>query len=184
MKSYAVKESMVPIGEYATVSETATLSESVLALEKAQRAFDQKRYRHRAILVLDQEQQVVGKISQHDVLRALEPNYEKFEDLGRNALSRLGFSKSFVRRTLEEYRLWDQPLDNLCQKALARTVKEIMQTPNEGEFITADATLNEAVHQLIVGRHHSLLVTQDSKIVGVLRLTDVFEMISGVLKAC
>ena len=36
MKSYTVKELMVPLSEYATVSEDATLYEAVLSLEEAQ----------------------------------------------------------------------------------------------------------------------------------------------------
>ena len=44
---------MVPLSEYATVSEDATLFEAVSELEKAQEEFDHTRYRHRAILVMD-----------------------------------------------------------------------------------------------------------------------------------
>ncbi len=37
--------------------------------------------------------------------------------------------------------------------------------------------MNNAVHKLIIGKHHSLLVTQRGKIAGVLRLSDVFDKI-------
>ena len=40
MKSRNVKEMMVPLAEYATVPETATLLDAVKALRKAQAAFD------------------------------------------------------------------------------------------------------------------------------------------------
>ena len=36
MKSYLVKDLMVPLSEYATVTEDATLYESLLSLEEAQ----------------------------------------------------------------------------------------------------------------------------------------------------
>ena len=49
MKTVTVKELMVPLAQYATVSEDATLLEAVIALKKAQEGFDQTRYRHRAI---------------------------------------------------------------------------------------------------------------------------------------
>ena len=67
-----VKELMVPLSEYATVYEDATLPESIHALEDAQAAFDQKRYPHRAILVYGKNDQIVGKLSQHDVISAME----------------------------------------------------------------------------------------------------------------
>ena len=54
MRAYVVKDLMVPLEEYATVSEDASLLDAVLALETAQRNFDQARYRHRALLVLDE----------------------------------------------------------------------------------------------------------------------------------
>jgi CBS domain-containing protein len=48
-----------------------------------------------------------------------------------------------------------------------------------------DATLDQAIHQLVVGHHQSLLVTKDGKeIVGILRLTDVFQEISERIKEC
>jgi CBS domain-containing protein len=76
MKTVQVKDVMVALEDYATVSENATLYEAVLALEKAQEEFDQSQYRHRAILVYDDKQKIVGKISQLDLLMALEPNYQ------------------------------------------------------------------------------------------------------------
>ena len=53
MKTNKIEDLMVPLSEYATVIVGATLFEAILALEKAQGDFDQTKYRHRAILVLD-----------------------------------------------------------------------------------------------------------------------------------
>jgi CBS domain-containing protein len=68
MKTNTAKEILVPIDEYATVAENATLKGAVMALEKAQMEFDQTRYRHRAILVLDENNHLIGKLSQHDMV--------------------------------------------------------------------------------------------------------------------
>ena len=57
-----------------------------------------------------------------------------------------------------------------------------MYKPTEGEYIKVSATMNEAIHQLIIGKHHSLLVRNGSDIVGIVRLTDVFEFIHLRLK--
>jgi CBS domain-containing protein len=184
MKTSTVKDLMVPLSEYATVYEDATLLEAVMALEEAQIAFDQKRYRHRAILVLDKDDHVVGKLSQHDVIQALEPNYQKLEKEGQKSLSRFGLSDFFVKNALEEYRLWEKPIENLCKKAADQQVKHIMYTPKEEEYIEIDATMDHAIHRLIIGRHHSLVVMQRGKIVGILRLTDVFETVHNALMNC
>ena len=58
MKIPLVKEFMVPLEEYATVSEDATLKEAVGALEKAQERFTETRYPHRAVLVLNKANQL------------------------------------------------------------------------------------------------------------------------------
>ena len=68
MEEFTVKDIMVPLAEYATCSSEATLFEAVMALEKAQEEFHEEKYRHRAILVYDQNKKIVGKVSQMDVL--------------------------------------------------------------------------------------------------------------------
>ncbi len=183
MKTITVKEIMVPLAEYATVPEDATLYEAVLALEKAQQEFDKVRYyRHRAILIYDKNKKIVGKLSQLDVLKALEPKYEQITEAG--AAHRFGFTKDYLKSMHEQFRLWDRPLNKLCEKAAEKKVKEIMYSPTEGEYVAEDARLDEAIHQLVVGHHHSLLVTRGEEIVGILRLTDVFREVSERIKAC
>ena len=188
MKSRNVKEMMVPLAEYATVTETATLLDAVKALRKAQAAFDQQRHRHRAILVMDKNNHIVGKLSQHDVIEALEPNYKKMrEQVEDGSIHRLGLTDAFFKKTLEEYHLWEKALEGLCRKAADIKVKNIMYAPVKGEFVKESSTMDEAIHRLIIGRHHSLLVTADRdsrEIVGVLRLSDVFEFVGDSMLEC
>jgi CBS-domain-containing membrane protein len=188
MKSYHVKKLMVPLSEYATVHESATLLEAVDALKQAQAAFDQHRYKHRSILVTNDNETVVGKMSQHDVIEALEPNYITMrKNIEDRSLHRFGFSDDFVRSTLEQYHLWDKALENLCEKAIGLNVRNIMYTPVKGEYVNESTTMDEAIHRLILGQHHSLLVTADQdeqKIVGVLRLTDVFDFVYDAMRTC
>ena len=184
MKSYIVKDLMVPLSEYATVSEDATLYEAVLSLERAQENFEDKhtRYRHRAILVLDKDGQVVGKLSQLDVLRSLEPKYNEMSQ--GEGLHRYGFGKQFTKSMLEDYHLFASPLEDICRKAGEQNVKKFMKTPTEGEYISEDASLDVAIHQLIMGNHQSLLTTRGEKIVGILRQTDVFAAVFHAMKEC
>ena len=184
MKAYSVEDLMVPLSEYATVIEDATLYEAVLALEKAQENFEDKhtRYRHRAILMLDKDGKVVGKLSQLDVLRALEPKYQDM--IQGQGSQRFGFTKKFMQSMLEDYSLFANPLDDICRKAGEQPVKKFMQTPTEGEYISEAASLEAAIHQLILGNSQSLLVTRDDNIVGILRLTDVFAAVFHRMKEC
>lgn len=182
MRSIEVKELMVPLAEYATVSEDASLSQAVLALEAAQRNVEAGREKHRAVLVVDRGGRVVGELAQVDILRGLEPRYGELDKLTET--SRFGFSPDFIKSMLDQYGLWRKPLDQVCKKASDIKVKTIMVTPGEGEYIEEEATLDEAVHRIVMGRHQSLLVRRGADIVGVLRLSDVFQKICGIVKAC
>jgi CBS domain-containing protein len=175
MDRMTVEDLMVPLDEYATVDEDATLYEAVKALEKAQEEQDRKGYHylHRAVLVLDKKRNVVGKISQLDVIRALEPKYLEFGDM-RN-LSRTGFSPDFIKSMIEKYSLCQIPFTDMCIRAGGLKVRDFMYSPGEGEYIEADALLCEAIHAFVMGYHQSLLVTRDKRIIGILRLTDLFK---------
>ena len=182
MGNITIKDLMIPLPKYATVSQEATLYDAILALEKAQSELDRSQYPPAAILILDKNDQVVGKLSMWDVLRGLEPKYAEigFPD----ALSRSGFSPDFLRSMLERYGLWGKPLKDICGKAARIKVKNLMSTPPEGERVAESASLDEAIHQLVMGHHQSLLVTSDRNIVGILRLTDVFIHIFNEMRTC
>jgi CBS domain-containing protein len=182
LKSFSIRALMVPLSEYATVSEDATLYDAVMALEKAQEEFDRTKYRHRAILIMDKAGNVSGKISQLDVLRALEPKYEEMQK--RDGLARFGFTKKFMQSLLDSYHLWDEPLADICKKGLKMPVSKFMTTPTEEEIVDIDATLDEGIHQMVLGIHQSLLVLEKGKIVGILRLTDVFAAVFHQMKEC
>ena len=177
MEISTLKELMVPLAEYATVSEDANMFEAIQALGDSQKASDPKRCRHRAVLVLDKENQVVGKLSQHDIIQSLEPNYKKIKERKKGALDQLGFNRKFVESVSLQYNMWDRPLQNIYKKALEQKVKSLMYKPTEGEYIQVSASINETIHQLIIGKHHSLLVMDGDYIVGVVRMADVFELI-------
>ncbi len=184
METIKVSDLMVPLEEYATVSQEATLYEAVLALETAQEELDRSRYHylHRAILALDRDGRVAGKISQLDVLRALEPKYAELGDTTR--LARGGFSLQFLKSMQQRYGLFAQPFTDVCSKAGQLRVKDFMHTPGEGEFVSEDASIGEAIHMLVMGHHQSLLVTRGKDITGILRLTDVFKHVFQTMKAC
>lgn len=173
---------MIPREDYAMVSQTATLTQAIEILI-AHRNDKSIAHHHRAVLVLNENNRVVGKLSMHDIIRALEPRYEEIKEFDHSR--RFGFSAGFIKSMIKDYDLWQRPLDDLCEKAKHIIVKNVMYTPDEGEKVSIDATLNEAVHQLVVGHHQSLLVIDhDNRVRGVLRLTDVFQEIAERMKPC
>ena len=182
MKTIAVKELMVPLKAYATVSREATLREAVLALEKAQLTLEPTRHKHRAILVLDEDGQVVSKMTMKDILVAIEPNYGRVE--GTDVLERSGYSPDMIRDMLDDNALWMEPLQFICERAAGLKLSSFTRAPSADEYIDENATLAEAAHQLVIYPFLSLLVTRGDRVVGILRLSDLFSKICEIMKNC
>jgi CBS-domain-containing membrane protein len=181
MKSKTVKEMMVPVADYAVVQETASLKEALIALENQEKRYKDGPYRHRSLVVIDTNQHVVGRVSQIDIMRAMEPRYKGIGDT-----SHIGGLAGLTSRMLvtirEEFQLWDRPVSSLIEIIAGLKVVDVMQSPSEGEFVREDDTLNIAMHRIVMGHHHSLLVTRDKVTVGILRSTDVFNALYDMLE--
>ncbi|MBW1607716.1 MAG: CBS domain-containing protein [Deltaproteobacteria bacterium] len=182
MKNKIVKDLMTPISEYETISIEANLYEAALALDKVRKDYEQGIYPHKILLISDEKGEIVGKISQLDVLRALEPKGKQIGD--SKTLSRFGVSAKYLRPMLNQCEFWDKPLIDICRGAGRLKVQILVCAPAEGEYVPEDASLSEAIHQLALEHHQSLLVTRGKKIVGILRQTDMFKEVVQTLSAC
>lgn len=171
---YHVKDIMVPISEYATVPIGASLFEAVLALEEAQLNFDRSKYLHRAILVLDENNQVAGKLSQLNVLKALVAVDDNRETTTIHQLQQFGFSTRFISHIEAQRRFAGRSLKEICAEPANMPVENFMTPPTPGEYVDENAPLENAIPQFLHGAHLALLVTRNKEIVGILRLSDVF----------
>ena len=184
MKTILIKDVMIPLSEYATVHEEDTLETAIKALQKTQTRNNPENYKHRAVLVYDLQKNIVGKISPLDVLRSLEPKYCQIghpEKMSQMGLSRFGLSNDFLSSMMERYCLWEESLADLVKTASKLKAKDIMYSLEEGEYVDEAASIADAIHQLILGHHQSLLVSKDKKVIGILRLSDVFKLVCDIM---
>ncbi|MFN3533886.1 MAG: CBS domain-containing protein [Desulfatiglandales bacterium] len=188
MKEILVRQLMVPLREYATVHQDATLYEAVISLKEAQERYVKQsgsKYPHRAVLVVDDEHKVVGKLSQLDILMALEPKYKEILRKTSGAfLEASALSGDIMKKVMEDFLLFEEPLKDICKIAFELKVKDCMYSPKSGEYVEEDENLAHALYKFIAGRHQSLLVLKGDEITGILRLTDVFEFISQEIITC
>ena len=185
MKGIAVKDIMIDLSDYATVSENESIITAIKVLKTAQQ--DTKfKYKHRAVLVYGSDGQISGKLSMFDILKALEPKYKHFEHSdpahGHICLSRFGLSQQFLNSLVDSYDLWNDTLDKLIKRIGHLTVAEVMYSPTKGEYIDLEVPISEAIHKFILGGHQSLLILKNNNVVGVLRLGDVFNLIYEEVK--
>ncbi len=166
---------MVPLEEYVTVPLGTTLLGATLALEKAEEIFDYgKKFHHRAVLVLDDEGKVVGRISHLRVLQAMEAKEEDCGE-GYEQLQMYRFSDTYIEKLREQTRLKCKVFTReLLEQSSKKLVEDFMQKPNPDEYVDEENELDLAMHKMVAGAHQSLLVTRGKEIVGILRLVDVF----------
>lgn len=184
MEIITVEDLMVPIEAYGVVDEDATLMDAVIELQHAQERRDMEKHphMHRAVLVQDKDKNIIGKISHIDILRGLEPRYQQMGDV--RTMSRAGFSPDFLKSMMQTYALCDMSLTDMCARGTRVMVRDFIYTPAEGEYVEAEAALCEAIHQFVMGHHIGLLVVRDKKIIGVLRLSDVFRQVFEIMQKC
>jgi len=83
----------------------------------------------------------------------------------------------------EQFQLWEQPLDAMRNTLKKSRVADIMQVPAEGEFVEETDAMSVAMNRIVMGSHHSLLVTRGRVIVGILRSTDAFNALYDMIQA-
>ena len=178
MEDLRVKDLMIPIDEYTTVHKDDTLLSMITSLEKSQKNLPENRHPHRAVLVLDDDENIIGKIGHQGFLKALEPKYRYIEDLDK--LAHLGVSSEYLNTMKENLSLWEDSFGDVCNKINNIKIKEVMHPVTEN--IEDTATIFEALHKFIVWQTLSMLVIRDSKIIGILRLSDLYNEIAYYIK--
>jgi hypothetical protein len=170
MTGERVRDLMVPLAGYTTIGLDATLAEAFTALNAALRGAgraDPESPRDFAVLVLDADAQVVGRLVVWDVLQGLEPQQQR----GIDALA-----------MVDGLAAWHHPLANLAAKARDVKVRDLVRQLDRGELIDAEAPLDEAIHRLNQLRALSLIVTDQRRTVGVLRVVDVFQQVNALVQ--
>jgi CBS domain-containing protein len=186
MEATKVADLMIPTDKYPSVSQDATLREALVILAEAEKTFSAKRSWPRAVLVFNDKEQVVGKITYWDVIKALEPKYTSLGDA--RVVCNCGWSAAFIKSMVQKYDLFNTPLSDAAANASKIQVRDVMTTLSEKELlchgqeiVDYDGSLEEVMHLLVMGNLMALYVRKGKHIVGVVRLSDVFHEISKTI---
>ncbi len=168
-----VKHIMVPLSSFGTIREDQTVDDAVevilAGLTKTLTTPTVQETIHRSILVLDREDQVVGIITFTDLLHGLQPLYmrlltEKLSMADSIHLESPSFSGMF---------------SIMARDLATKTVRDIM--PDTPPVIDANANLMETVDRLLQLNVRRLLVTENERIVGVVREQDLFFEMANII---
>ncbi len=175
-----VRNFMKPTNKFPMIPDTATFAAAVLALEKAQDDYMTGKRECRTLLVYDQNDKIVGKLTPIDVVRGLEPQYESVMSPDVHPFMR---NVQHVLDTMRERAvLWSKPIDDLCASAQNVRIKDFIQAPLPSQIVQAEESLNLALHHFVAARHDTLFVLDGKKLVGMLRFSDVYREIARRLK--
>lgn len=175
MDEKRVKDIMVPLDRYGLVPQDATLVEAVRVLQKAQKNRDRDRQPFRAVLIIDEDRNVIGKLGELAFLKALEPKRNVQGDVRR--MSDAGVSDQAINMLMSHYEFFQDKLSTLCMRAKDVRVKEVMHPITES--IDADILLGEAIPKMILWDTLSVIVTSKGKTVGLLRISDICQEIAA-----
>lgn len=169
MKVIKAKDIMVPIDQYPIVDSSATVLDAVNCLAESRCNSDPSKQPFQAVLVADKHGDIVGKLGQMALLRALEPQSLVVEN--QNTLNKAGVGDSIMKTALNHYRSLQRELSEMCFAAAALPVRYVM-IPFK-EHIDVNVPICEIIHQMLVWQTLSVLVTEKDQPIGLVRLVDL-----------
>ena len=154
METKKVKDLVIPLSDYPHMPYWGTLREAIAQLNVA---FETG---HHTILVFDEAYKLVGMLLEKDILEGLEPKFAQHYEEGVPIL-------------------WDELLKSGAAKQLGRPIKEFMS--KVVATVDADDNLLKASHIMVHENAYLLPVTQEDKLMGVVRMGDIFHQITNAI---
>lgn len=164
-----VQDLLIPLAEYPHIREDSALRDAFSAIEQG--LATGKRFRH--VLVLDEKDNLVGLMGMRDILRGVFPDYLRATLPGQtrdaNALPQ------YPALAL----LWQDSFHTQCRDDASKPVKPHMSPVTATVSPSDPAT--KAVYLMVFTDSSMLPVVENYKVVGVIRMVDVFNEASKVV---
>lgn len=154
-----VRDLVIPLADYPHMPYWASLKEAVVQLTLAQQGRGPEE-RRRKVLVFDEAYKLLGILTQRDILRGVEPKFARDMKEGGSPL-------------------WEDLFSTASQQQAKKPIKEFMAPV--GSTIQADDGLLKASHVMVQESVDLVPVMDGGKVLGVVRLDDVFREISKTI---
>jgi CBS domain-containing protein len=169
-----IREIMIPVDDYPSVRDNATLRDAIAVMEGSQLEVDLKKSLPRVILVFDGIDVLVGYVRRRDIMRGLEPNFLSTQPLDY----RLKMFDVSIDPNLAELS-YDRVVEGIRSQA-ERPVSDVMR-PLEA-IVNADDHVMKAVYEMVSLNVSLLPVLHEGNLVGVIRSVDVFRELADLLR--
>lgn len=180
-----VKEIMAPIEDYDRVNIDAQLCDAMSILKRNYeklKAGEPGNF-HKTLLVVDDKDNVVGKLSMYDLIRGLVPEPAKKPEVSKayNAM-RSGRARDVsveVGDAQEHFKWLSSGFSNLIKQEAHKSVRDIM-TPIEKSSLKPEDKLTHGIYTLFKDKVRQQFVQSEGKIVGVVNLNVIFNQLLEV----
>jgi CBS domain-containing protein len=174
-----VKDLMIGLSEIAVIDENSTIFEAVLRIGIARNQHPGA-MRCPVALVADSENNVAGFLEFRNLLGGLDPGYVEFAESAKKS----GFSSETIRSEMQKHGLLEEALEAVCRKAGEASIKTLVTIPEDGQTTSSEASINEAIYQMIVAGKDYLCVKDGRAVVGLISLSDILGHICDTVKSC
>ena len=162
--SKKVKDLMIPLEDYPHIPYWFTLRQAMAIVREAAIKFEGA-FEPRAVLVFDERYQLMGMLTLRDIIKGLEPRF----------LQETGLIKMDPSLTVLVGDLFGPGLKEASQKPVSEVMSPIKVT------IQGSDPIAKALFLMIKENVGMMPVIQDNKVVGMIRLSDLFKEISEMV---
>ncbi len=159
-----VKDLMIPLEDYPHIPYWFSLRQAMAIVREAAIKFEGS-FEPRAVLVFDEKYQLMGMLTLRDIIKGLEPNFLK--------------ETAFVKMDPSLTVLMGDLLGPQMKEHAQRPVSEVM-SPIQAT-VDGNAPIAKALYLMIKENVGLMPVIQDSKVAGMIRLSDLFGVIANLV---
>jgi CBS domain-containing protein len=159
-----VKELMIPLEDYPHIPYWFTIRQAMAIVREASIKFEGS-FEPRAVLVFDEKYQLMGMLTLRDIIKGLEPRF----------MHETALVKADPNLTVLMGDLFGPGMREASQKPVSEVMSPIQVT------ISGNDSIAKAVFMMIKENVGMMPVIQDSKVAGMIRLSDLFTEISKLV---
>jgi CBS domain-containing protein len=156
-----VKDLMIPLEDYPHIPYWFTLRQAMAIVREAAIKFEGS-FEPRAVLVFDEKYQLMGILTLRDIIKGLEPNFLKETRLVKMDPSLTVLLGDLLGPQMKEH----------SQRQVGEVMSPIQAT------VDGDAPIAKALYIMIKENVGLMPVIQDSKVAGIIRLSDLFNEVA------
>lgn len=160
----SVRELMIPLEDYPHIPYWFTIRQAMAIVREAAIKFEGS-FEPRAVLVFDEKYQLMGMLTLRDIIKGLEPRF----------MHETALVKADPNLTVLMGDLFGPGMREASQKPVSEVMSPIKATIQGGDPIA------KAVFVMIQENVGAMPVIQDSKVAGMIRLSDLFTEISNLV---